>query len=86
MGVILQLLGESGFKVNANIKVADVLSELVEDVSTIDDLTSIDGIGKGSASKIKEFIETGKMSDYDALVKQIPSGLLDVLKVQGLGP
>ena len=86
MGVILQLLGESGFKVNANIKVADVLSELVEDVSTIDDLTSIDGIGKGSASKIKEFTETGKMSDYDALVKQIPSGLLDVLKVQGLGP
>ncbi len=86
MGVILQLLGESGFKVNANLKVADVLSELVEDVATIDDLTSIDGIGKGSATKIKEFIDTGKMSDYDELARQIPSGLLDVLKVQGLGP
>ena len=86
MGVILQLLGESGFKVNANLKVADVLSELVEDISTIEDLTSIDGIGKSSASKIREFIETSKMADYDALIKQIPSGLLDVLKVQGLGP
>ena len=49
MGVVLQLLGESGFKVNANLKVADVLSELAQDVSTIEDLTSIDGIGKGLA-------------------------------------
>jgi len=86
MGVVLQLLGESGFKVNASLKVADVLSELVEDVSTIEDLTSIDGIGKGSASKISEFIETGIISDYDKLIEQIPSGLLDILKVQGLGP
>ncbi len=86
MATVLQLLGESGFKVNANLKVADVLDQLVEDVSTIDDATSIDGIGKGSATKIKEYIETGKMADYDALIEQIPSGLLDVLKVQGLGP
>ena len=86
MATILELKGASGFKVNANAKVADVLEQLVEDISTIEDLTSIAGIGKSSAAKITGYIETGEMPDYDALCQSIPEGLLDVLKVQGLGP
>ena len=86
MATILEIKGENVFKVNANIKVARVLEDLVEDVATIEDVSSIAGIGKSSAMKINQFIATGVMDDYNTLVASIPAGLLDVMRVQGLGP
>ena len=86
MAVILEIKGESGFKVNAHTKVARLLEEMVEDISTIDDPTSISGIGKSSAMKIQQYIETGSVPEFVELCASIPSGLLDVMRVQGLGP
>ena len=86
MATILEIKGESGFKVNANIKVARVLEEMVEDISSIEDPTSIDGIGKSSAKKIQAYLETGIVPEFNELAESIPSGLLDVMRVQGLGP
>jgi DNA polymerase (family 10) len=83
---ILEIKGESVFKVNANTKVARALEDLVEDISSVKELTSIPGVGKSSAEKIKNYIETGTMPEYEALRKSIPSGLLDLMRVQGLGP
>ena len=86
MATVLEISGANGFKVNANVKVARALEDLVEDVGTIDDITSIQGVGKSSAAKIKEYLETGAISSYNELLASIPPGLLDVMKVQGLGP
>ena len=86
MATILEISGANGFKVNANVKVARTLEDLVEDIATIEDVTTIQGIGKSSAAKIKEYIETGSMSGYDELISSIPNGLLAVMNVQGLGP
>lgn len=86
MATILEIKGESGFKVNANIKVARVLEELVDDIRSIDDPTCIDGIGKSSAKKIQQYIETGIVPEFNELADSIPSGLLEVMRVQGLGP
>ena len=86
MATILEIKGESGFKVNANTKVARALEDLVEDVASIPDLTSIPGVGKSSATKIQNYLKTGQMIEFEALRNSIPSGLLDVMRVQGLGP
>ncbi len=86
MATILEIKGESGFKVNANTKVARVMEDLVEDIASIDDVTSISGVGKSSASKIRKYIDTGRMTEYEELCNSIPAGLLDVMRVQGLGP
>jgi len=86
MATVLEIKGVNAFKVNANTNVARALEDLVEDIATIHDPTTISGVGKSSAAKIKEYIETGAMPDYDALVSSIPSGLLDLMRVQGLGP
>ena len=86
MATILEIKGESGFKVNANSKVARALEELVKDISTIDDFTTIPGVGKSSAKKIEQYINTGKIPEFDELINSIPSGLLDVMRVQGVGP
>jgi DNA polymerase (family X) len=86
MATILEIKGESGFKVNATVKVARILENLVEDISSFNDVTDIPGVGKSSATKINEYIKTGKITAYEELRSSIPAGLLDVMRVQGLGP
>lgn len=86
MATILEIKGESGFKVNATVKVARILENLVEDIASFEDVTEIQGIGKSSATKIKEYLDTGKITAFEELRSSIPAGLLDVMRVQGLGP
>ncbi len=86
MATVLEIKGENAFKVNANRKVARELDELIEDIESIQKISDIKGIGKSSAIKIKTYIETGTMEGYAELINSIPSGLLELMTVQGLGP
>ncbi len=65
------------------------LSEPVEDIfkeGGIKALEEIQGIGEGLAKKIIQYIETGKIDEYERLKKSLPKGLLDLMKIQGIGP
>lgn len=90
MAAVLELTGANAFRVNAHRRVARVLKDLTVDVSTLADeparLVEIDGIGAGSAKKIVEFVRTGRVREHDELLETIPRGLLDLLRVPGLGP
>ena len=90
MAKVLELTGANPFRVNAHQRVSRVLDDLTTDVAALADdakkLTAIDGIGDGSARKIIEFVKTGRVSEHDELVSQIPPGLLDVMQIPGLGP
>jgi DNA polymerase (family 10) len=86
MATVLEIKGENAFKVNANTKVARALEDLVEDIATIKDPTTIQGVGKSSAKKIEQYISTGSMDEYNELIESIPHGLLELMSVQGLGP
>ncbi|MEL7474085.1 MAG: DNA polymerase/3'-5' exonuclease PolX [Planctomycetota bacterium] len=90
MSRLLELTGANRFKVNAYAKAGRVLGDLTDDVALMagdpDALTAIDGIGKGTAEKIAEFTETGAIEEHKALKAEVPAGLLDVMRVPGLGP
>ena len=90
MATALELLGANAFKVNANRKVARVLEDMTEDLTPLADdpaaIQKFDGIGKSSAVKICEFLTTGHIQDHQALLEQLPDGLLELLNVPGLGP
>jgi len=89
MAVVLELTGANPFRVNAHTRVARVLGDLKMDVADnadLEKLTAIDGIGPGMAAKILEFLETGRVTEHDELLEQIPRGLLEVLGIPGLGP
>jgi len=65
------------------------LSEPVEDIykqGDIKALEEIPGIGEGLAKKIVQYIQTGKIEEYERLKKTLPKGLLDLMKIQGIGP
>ncbi len=83
---ILEISGANAFKINAHIKVARVLEDLVEDIASVEDLSSLPGVGKSSIAKIKEYLKTGEIKELGVLLDSIPAGLLDLMQVQGLGP
>lgn len=90
MSSILELMGANRFKVAAHARVARVLKDMSEDVATLAerpaDLKAIDGIGDASAKKIIEFVKTGAVAEHAKLLGEIPRGLLEVLRIPGLGP
>jgi len=90
MADVTEILGGNRFRVNAFARVARVIGELGRDIDAIGPdkkaLTDIDGIGDGTADRIIEYLDTGKMDDYDELIGQVPEGLLPMLDISGLGP
>ncbi|MDO8630707.1 MAG: DNA polymerase/3'-5' exonuclease PolX, partial [Phycisphaerales bacterium] len=49
-------------------------------------LTDLPGIGKGTAGRIKQFLETGRIDVLDELEAKFPPGLPRLLEIHGLGP
>jgi DNA polymerase (family 10) len=49
-------------------------------------LEEIPGIGEGIGKKIAEYIESGKIKEYEKLKQKIPVGLATLVEIEGLGP
>lgn len=81
----LEFKGELVFKVNAYRKAARVLREYSGDISSIHP-SEIEGIGKGMAEKIEEYLKTGRIKKYEEVTADIPDGLLELLNIPNLGP
>jgi len=65
------------------------LSEDIEDIykeKGLAGLKEIPGIGDAISQKIAEYIETGKIHEYEKLKESIPPHLTELSKIGGLGP
>ena len=85
---LMELAGRNGFRVRAFDNGARMLEELevdIADMSAAGTLTEIDGIGKGLADFIEEFIDSGTTKAYGELTETVPETLLDILRIPGLG-
>ena len=85
IALYLELKGENPFKVSAFRKAANALELDERSLEEIDDFTKIKGIGKGTGAVIEELIQTGESQQLIELEKQIPKGLIPLLKIPGLG-
>jgi|688.fasta_scaffold00232_23 DNA polymerase (family 10) len=79
------------FRSRAFKKAAEVLDKLPFDLSEPQwhdekKLVELEGIGKGIAKHIVEYIELGKIPDYENMKAESPVDLEELLKVQGIGP
>ena len=88
MAELLELKGENVFRIRAYRRAAQNIDGLSRDVTTLSDeeLAAIPGIGKDLVGKIREFLEKGSVARHEELKKEIPEGVLDLLRVPGLGP
>jgi DNA polymerase (family 10) len=85
---MMEIKGENPFKIRAYSAGARTLQTMEEDLGeVIEDgrLGAIPGIGKALTEKIETLYTTGGLEFYDKLVASVPSGLMDLLDIPGLG-
>jgi DNA polymerase (family 10) len=89
MADLLEVRGDNPFRIRAYRRASQSLESLGEDVEILareDRLGTIPGVGKDLAEKIGEYLRTGTMSDVEALQREIPRGVVELMGVPGLGP
>jgi DNA polymerase (family 10) len=89
IAVLLELQGENPFKSRAYTSAARILDQLDEPLEKLireNRLSEIRGIGEGIGKKIQELVATGRLEYYEELKVSIPTGVLALLHVPGLGP
>jgi DNA polymerase (family 10) len=89
IGTLLELKGENPFKsrayANASRTIAALEMDLGEAVRT-GALKEVKGIGPALFEKISELVTTGKLAYYEELKAAVPAGLLEMIRIPGLGP
>ncbi|MGM8215549.1 DNA polymerase/3'-5' exonuclease PolX [Bacillaceae bacterium W0354] len=81
----LELKGENVFKISAYRKAAQALERDERSLDEFESFSALNGIGKGTEAVILEFIEKGETETLNQLYEEIPTGLIPLLKLQGLG-
>jgi len=89
MANLLEVRGESMFRIRAYQRGAQTLEALSEDVAVLaarGTLTALPNIGKDLAAKIQEYLTTGRMARLESLREGLPPAFLSLLEIRGLGP
>ena len=89
VGVLLELDGANQFRVIAYQNASRALASLEEDLLTVvreERITDVKGIGKGLGGLISEAVLEGSWGELLSLYERIPSGLMEIVGIPGLGP
>jgi len=86
---VMAVLGVNSFKILAYRKIVRTLEELPQDIEVLaasKELENVPGIGESSAEKIREYLRTGHISEFEEVWKEIPAGVMDIMKIPSVGP
>jgi DNA polymerase (family X) len=85
---LLEIRGDNAFKIRAYRSAAETIAPWPDPIVRMDDkqLRDLPGIGKDLAGKIRELGETGSCTYHQELLQQFPPTILDLLRLQGVGP
>jgi len=85
---LTQITGGDVFRARNYEKAARSVRGWADDIGQLDvkALRAIPGVGASIAAKIAEYRETGSIRALDELRAKIPSGVLELTRVPGLGP
>src|SRR5688572_16894592 len=85
---LLEIKGENAFKIRAYRTGADTIGAWGDQVARMDEmqLRELPGIGKDLAAKIRELTTSGTCLYHQELLQEFPPTILDLLRLQGVGP
>jgi DNA polymerase (family X) len=86
---MLQLKGEVIHRILSYRRAGETIRELPRDLRAIraeSKLTEIPNIGKTLAEKIEQMLDTGQLELYERLQQEIPLGVVEIMRVNGVGP
>src|SRR5450432_905802 len=85
---LMEIHGENSFKSKTYSIAAYKIEQLTVGLQTLsaEKIFSINGIGDAIGNKILELKEAGNMKILDELVSKTPEGILEMMKIKGIGP
>jgi DNA polymerase (family 10) len=89
MADLLELEGAVVYRVLAYRRAARALRETPESVARLSGegrLTSLPGVGDTISEKVAELLQTGEMTALRKLVDRNPPGVVEVMRIPGVGP
>jgi DNA polymerase (family 10) len=89
VAAMLEITGDNPFRIRAFENGASAIEDLSEDLHALvesGELLEVRGIGKSIFADVKSMLETGTFDEYEKLRKKVPSGVLEMLRVSGMGP
>lgn len=85
---LLEIKGENVFKMRAYRSASETIGAWPDPVGRLDEkqIRDVPGIGKDLAAKIRELADSGACTYHQELLQQFPPSILDLLRLQGVGP
>ena len=85
---LMEVHGENSFKSKTYSITAYRIEQLTVELQTLsrEQIFSINGIGDSIGKKILELTGTGKMQILEELLSNTPEGILEIMKIKGIGP
>lgn len=87
---LMKVAGEDSFRIRSYERAAEAIEAHDQQLANIYEderaLMSIPGIGKSMAGHIREIFTQGKLSTHEELLKKYHPSMLQLFKIQGLGP
>ncbi|HEX3739494.1 MAG TPA: DNA polymerase/3'-5' exonuclease PolX [Terriglobales bacterium] len=87
---LLEVDGQDSFRIRSYRNAAEAIEGLSQQIADlIEDpkqVLAIPGIGKGMLNNLKEMLHEGKLSLHAEMLKKYRPSMLELLRVQGLGP
>jgi DNA polymerase (family 10) len=85
---LMELHDENPFKIKSLANAAFKVDKLPYPVDgkSLTELEKIDGIGRSTATKIVELLETGTITELKDLLAATPEGIIEMLGIKGIGP
>jgi DNA polymerase (family 10) len=87
---LMEIAGDDSFRIRSYRNAAEAIEALPRQVAElIDDpkkLLEVPGIGKGMAANLREIVQEGDLKLHAQLLEKYRPSMLELLKIQGLGP
>src|SRR5438874_4596792 len=87
---LLEIDGQDSFRIRSYRNAAQAIEALPEQVSDLiaepKKLLEVPGIGKGMLANMQEMFKQGRLALHAELLQKYRPSMLDLLKIQGLGP
>src|SRR4051812_12499435 len=85
---LIDIHGDDSFKAKSYSSAAFAIDKLPTQLSSLsqEKIFALKGVGQAIGKKILEQIETGRLEMLDQYILKTPQGILELLKIKGLGP
>ncbi len=85
---LMELHGENPFKIRSYENAARTIETQSVPLNSLSEkeLEALPGVGKAIAEKINSLLHTGSFDLIDRLLQLTPSGVVEILRIKGLGP